>query len=297
MQRAVAQAFNITLKGCDVLKNTLVLFGAGHMGSAIARGMLRSGHTNLRIVDPNGGKLREFEALGIRTDTACLGLEPDDVLMLAMPPQAFGEFSSGTPCAHRHQGLVISVMAGIRIGGIQRTLSAQNVVRSIPNTPSEVFEGMTVYCRSPAVDESLVRIARDVLESFGQAVEVGDEALMDPATALCGGGPAFVAYFAGALQEFGVNAGISKDAARAITIQLLRGTSALMAATGKPATQLCREVMTPGGTTERGIWRFDETGLGGTVLDALGKSSARSQELGLAVTESLSKFEVAKCSE
>jgi len=276
------------------VKDMLVLFGAGHMGAAIARGMLRNGKGDLRIVDPDPRKLQEFRALGVRCDTACAELAPGDVLMLAMPPQAFGDFASGTPCAHRHPGLVISVMAGIRIASIRQALGTHNVVRTIPNTPSEVFEGMTVYCRSASVDDRLERQARDVLESFGRAVEVGDEALMDPATALCGGGPAFVAYFADALQAFGVGAGMSEEAARAVTIQLLRGTSTLLAATGKPAMQLCREVMTPNGTTERGIRHFDATGLGGAVRDALARSSARSRELGLVATESLSKFEVAK---
>jgi pyrroline-5-carboxylate reductase len=276
------------------VNNTLVLFGAGHMGSAIARGMLRTGTADLRIIDPNPSALQEFRALGIRTDTACPDLAPNDVLMLAIPPQAFGAFSSDTPSARHHRGLVISVMAGVRIGSIQQMLGAPNVVRSIPNTPSEVFEGMSVYCRSPSVDEELARRARNILESFGRAVEVNDEALMDPATALCGGGPAFVAYFADALQEFGTKAGLSKDAALAIVIQLLRGTSALLEGTGKPAMQLCREVMTPSGTTERGIWHLDEEGLGRTVLDALSKSSARSRELGLAIDESLSHLEVAK---
>ena len=276
------------------MKNTLVLFGAGHMGSAIARGMLRTGNNDLRIIDPDLSALQEFKALGVSTDTACKSLTPNDVLMLAMPPQAFGAFSSSTPCVHRHQGLVISVMAGIRISSIQQMLGTQRVVRSVPNTPSEVFEGMTVYCRSSSVDENLTRKAREVFQSFGQAVEVSDEALMDPATALCGGGPAFVAYFADAFQEFAITAGLSKEAALAVTIQLLRGTSTLLATTGKPAMQLCREVMTPGGTTERGIRHFDDEGLSRTVLAALSKSSARSRELGLAITESLSQLEVAK---
>jgi pyrroline-5-carboxylate reductase len=153
---------------------------------------------------------------------------------------------------------------------------------------------MSVYCRSASVDESLARKAREVLESFGRAVEISEEALMDPATALCGGGPAFVSYFSDALQEFGVAAGLSGDAALAITIQLLRGTSALLETTGKPAMQLCREVMTPGGTTERGIWHFDEEGLRRIVVNALAKSSARSRELGLVTTESLSRFEIAQ---
>jgi len=276
------------------MKNTLVLFGAGHMGSAIARGMLRKGYTDFRIIDPDLGKLQEFIALDICTDTVCRDVAPDDVLILAMPPQAFGAFSLDTPCVHNHRGLVISVMAGIRISSIQQMLGTQNIVRSIPNTPSEVFEGMTVYCRSASVDQNLARTARNVLKAFGRAVEVSDESLIDPATALCGGGPAFVAYFADALQEFGVKAGISKEAALAITIQVLRGTSTLLATTGKPAMQLCREVMTPGGTTERGIRHFDDASLSNTIVDALTKSSARSRELGLVVTKSLSRFEVAK---
>lgn len=276
------------------MKKTLVLFGAGHMGSAIARGLLRTGNNNFRIVDPDPAKLHEFRAAGIQTESACSNLSSDDVLMLAMPPQAFAKFVAETPCTQGHRGLVISVMAGIRIRSIRQMLRTPNVVRSIPNTPSEVFEGMTVYCRSSSVDDALAKAAQDVLASFGRFVEVGEEALIDPATALCGGGPAFVAYFADALQKYGVNAGLSEDAARSIIVQLLRGTAELMATTGKPAMQLCREVMTPGGTTERGIWHFDGEGLTGTVVDALAKSSARSHELGLAISESLSQFEVAE---
>ena len=276
------------------MKKSLVLFGAGHMGAAIAHGVLRVGNSAIRIVDPDISKLREFSALGIRTETACSELASDDVLMLAMPPQMFGAFSSTTVCAHHHQGLVVSVMAGVRIDSIRRALEVRNVVRSIPNTPSEVFDGMTVYCRSSSVDGDLARAAREVLETFGQAIEVNDEALMDPATALCGGGPAFVAYFASALREFGIKSGFSEHDVLAITIQLLRGTSALLTATGKPPMQICREVMTPGGTTEQGVRHFDNAALQDTVLDALAKSSFRSRELGLFLAEAFADLEVAK---
>ena len=119
-----------------------------------------------------------------------------------------------------------------------------------------------------------------VLESFGRCAEVSDEALIDPATALCGGGPAFVAYFGNALQKFGVHAGIDETVVRRTVIQLLRGTAELLDISGKPALQVCREVMTPGGTTERGIWHFDRTGFTQIVVDALTQSSSRAVELG-----------------
>lgn len=276
------------------MKSTLVLFGAGHMGSAIASGMLRIGKTNLRIIDPNPSKLEKFRTFGVRTDTVCSELTPNDVLMFAMPPQAFGAFSDSAKNLHCHQGLTISVMAGIRIIDIQQAMCIRNVVRSIPNTPSEVFEGMTVYCRSSSVEDTLAQDARDIFESFGRAVEVRDETLIDPATALCGGGPAFVAYFADALQEFGVRAGISTDAVREITVQTLRGTAALIAATGKPAKQICSEVMTRGGTTEQGIWHLDAACLRRTVQEALQKATTRSRELGQVTHEFFLQSEVAK---
>ena len=93
--------------------NRLVLFGAGHMGTAIARGMLRSGATNLFIVDPDCSKLQEFASQGIPVSTACTETLHDDILMLAMPPQAFLAFSREVRSVQTHPGLVISVMAGV----------------------------------------------------------------------------------------------------------------------------------------------------------------------------------------
>ena len=71
------------------------------------------GHSSIERVHTNAHSAET--APGIRTDIACLNLGPDDVLILAIPPQSFGAFSSDTPCVHHHRGLVISVMAGIRI--------------------------------------------------------------------------------------------------------------------------------------------------------------------------------------
>jgi pyrroline-5-carboxylate reductase len=113
-------------------------------------------------------------------------------------------------------------------------------------------------------------------------VEVAHEALLDPATALCGGGPAFVAYFADAMQDFALASGFGADNARRMTLQILRGTAALIAASGKQPSRICSEVMTPGGTTERGIACFDEFGVRHAVREALARASARSGELGAA---------------
>lgn len=266
------------------MSKRLVLMGAGHMGSAIARGLLRSGNRNIYIVDPDQSKLEAFSAQGVPVSTECKTLFPDDMLVLAMPPQAFPSFAQAFAQAHHGAGLVVSAMAGVRIESIQSALRTSLVIRTIPNTPSEVFEGMTLYCKSPAVDDVQMAAARQLFNAIGHSAELLDESLIDAGTALCGGGPAFLSYFADALQRFGVQAGIGEVACRKTVIQLLRGTAQLLEITGKPALQVAEEVMTPGGTTERGIWHFDRAQLTQIVIDALSQSALRSRELGMEAT-------------
>jgi len=262
------------------MKNRMVIFGVGHMGAAIARGIIRTGIKNIYLIDPDEEKLKDFSSQGVMVDTQCKNLLPDDILILAMPPQAFPSFVNETIEVLEHPGLIISVMAGVRIQSIKTALNVENVVRTIPNTPSEVFEGMTLFCKSNSIDQASIVMTRRILESIGQCVELPSEELIDPGTALCGGGPAFVAYFANALQKFGEQTGIGELESRQIVIQVLRGTATLLQSTKKPALQICREVMTPGGTTERGIWHLDQANLTQIIIDALTQSSLRSSELG-----------------
>ncbi len=276
------------------MKNRIVIFGVGHMGAAIARGILKTGIKNIYLIDPDEEKLKEFSSQGVIVDTLCKNLLLDDILILAIPPQVFPSFTREAIEVREHPGLIISVMAGIRIHSIQTALKVQNVVRTIPNTPSEVFEGMTLFCKSNSIDEVSIDKTQFILDSIGQCVELQSEELIDPGTALCGGGPAFVAYFANALQRFGEQTGIGELGSRQIIIQVLRGTAALLEATEKPALQICGEVMTPGGTTERGVWHFDQANLTQTIIDALTQSSIRSKELGT-LAENIIHDEVKEC--
>lgn len=262
------------------MSKKVIVIGAGHMGSAIVRGLLKAGSTQLRVIDPVEGRLLPWRGQGLSCSQGLTDVMPGDTLMLAMPPQAFPAFARGCPELAGHSGVVVSVMAGVRIATICDALQTQKVVRVIPNTPSEVLEGMSVCCRSAAVDAGESGHVLGLLQAFGDVVEVPDEALLDPATALCGGGPAFVAYFVDAMQDFALASGFDSTNARRMTLQVLRGTAALITASGKEPSRICSEVMTPGGTTERGIACFDEYGVGPIVRQALARTAARSSELG-----------------
>jgi len=69
---------------------------------------------SIAIVDPDASKLDEFEDKGVEALTKCPHVDADDVLMLAMPPQAFEASVQSMPHLRGHAGTVISVMAGSR---------------------------------------------------------------------------------------------------------------------------------------------------------------------------------------
>jgi len=262
------------------MNEKIVIAGAGHMGTAIVLGLLKSDHFQVHVMDPDERRLVELRARGLSCSTSMPPLDLADAVVLAMPPQAFHAFAASSQGLHRHHGPVISVMAGVQVGTIARLLNVTEIVRSIPNTPSEVFSGMTVFFAAAGASDRTLARAVQIFDSFGQSVRVLDESIIDPSTALCGGGPAFVAFFADALQRFGMDAGLDEAGAIAVTLQLLRGTANLMETTGKSALQICQEVMTPNGTTERGIRHLERSGMKPILLEALGKAAARSLELG-----------------
>ena len=259
----------------------IVVIGAGHMGTAIILGLLQKHCADLCVVDPSESRRNILnERHGLKVAKSPENIGDDDIVVLAIPPQTFSTFAKGAYLRSDRTGLVISVMAGVTTATISNLLATNQVIRAIPNTPSEIFQGMTVFCASPSTNAKNLAIAEDVLQSFGKTLRVMDESLIDHATALCGGGPAFVAYFANAMQDFAMQSGFNHTDAALMVGQVLRGTADLLDVTGKSATQICNEVMTPQGTTERGIFHFMENNLELIVRSGLAKSSARSRELG-----------------
>jgi pyrroline-5-carboxylate reductase len=268
------------------MQNRVVIFGVGHMGTAILLGLQRRGYRHIVAVDPSAARRQVVQHAGADAVERLTQLTSSDVVVLAMPPQAFSQFCAERDLFAGHTGPVISVMAGVRLAAMARGLGVSQLIRVIPNTPAEVYQGMTVAVPGPGMTADNLSEAKRVLDSIGTTLIVADEALIDPATALCGGGPAFVAYFVDALQQFAVRTGFAAADAQVITRQVLRGTVALLEATGKPAMQICREVMTPGGTTERGIAHFDAEGVKTIVQEALKRASERSRALGADNTSS-----------
>ncbi|QXH54754.1 pyrroline-5-carboxylate reductase family protein [Pseudomonas maumuensis] len=263
------------------MKN-IYMVGAGHMGGAILRGL--KGHlkstANLHVVEVDAQRMGYWREQGFDTATQIQTLAPHDCVVLAVPPQQFASALAGNPILSRHQGPVISVMAGITHATLVRLLGHDSVVRAIPNTPSEVAQGVTMYYAPAHASTDLIDCARQIFDVIGISLRVREEWQIDTGTALAGGGPALVAHFADALQDYGLRTGLDQEEAAVVALQLLAGTAELIRASGKPSSQICREVQTVGGTTERAIGALDAAGFKELVNAALDAAARRSAQLG-----------------
>jgi pyrroline-5-carboxylate reductase len=96
------------------------------------------------------------------------------------------------------------------------------VVRSMPNTPAAVRQGITVATSAKGVSAAERKRCHELLEAVGQVLWVDDEALLDPVTALSGSGPAYVFLLVEAMAAAGAKLGLAPDMA----MQLARATVA-----------------------------------------------------------------------
>lgn len=260
----------------------LYMLGAGHMGGAIVLGLTKhmGSPESLCLVEQDERRRQEWLTRGFHVATHISRIDNQDSVVLAIPPQQFEQALANNPALLNHRGPVISVMAGITHTALVRALGHDNIVRSIPNTPSEVEEGMTLFYAPVHADEHLLDEAQRVFNAIGVSLRVLEESQIDTGTALVGGGPALVAYFAEALEDYAVNAGFTEEQAATIAIQLLYGTARLFQVTGKAARTLCKEVQTPGGTTERAINYLANAYFKAALGNALRAAAERSVQLG-----------------
>jgi len=175
----------------------------------------------------------------------------------------------------------LSIMAGRTLRGIARLLGAgARVVRAMPNTPAAIRQGITVACAGPEVDAEQRALCDTLLRAVGTVAWVDHEALLDPVTAVSGGGPAYVFLLAELLERAAVEQGIPADLARALARQTVAGSGALLAASEQDAAELRRAVTSPRGTTERALAvLMGDAAWPMLVSRAIAAATARSREL------------------
>ncbi len=274
------------LEGNLDLGGPLILVGCGKMGAALLGGWLTRGAAarDITVVEPHAESAAPFIARGLAhvpsLDGLSVGVAPG-VIVLAVKPQQMDGAVDACAATVGPGTLVLSIAAGCTIGYFAKRLGgAAAIVRAMPNTPAAVGRGMTVLCANAAVSPAQKTLAGALMAAVGEVAWVEDEALLDPVTAVSGGGPAYVFLLIECLAQAGVEAGLSQELAMRIARATVAGAGELVRQSDLPASKLRENVTSPAGTTLEALQvLMAPDGLQSLMDRAIAAATQRSREL------------------
>lgn len=260
--------------------------GAGKMGASIVAA-LSSGERaitspeNISIFDTSSERARVVQA----ASNAKLAHSPEeaidgaDFVIFAVQPPDF-DAAAGMVGGRLGQATAVSIMAGVTLEQLRKSLRTDNVVRAMPNTPAQIGEGMTVWTAMPAVTDTARAEVRRIFGALGKEAYVPEERYLDMATGLSGSGPAYVFLFIEALTDAGVHVGLPRDLAETMALQTVIGSARYAENTGKHPAELRNQVTSPGGTTAEALRAFERGAFRADVLEAVIAAYNKSRALG-----------------
>ncbi len=262
---------------------TLVLVGAGKMGSALLEGWLRLGlaPNHVAVIEPSPSPdISALAKRGLTLNPDLRALRDADVVVLAVKPQIAAEAIAPLRPIVGAGTLVISIMAGQTLHFLATALErAGALVRAMPNTPAAIGRGITVAVPVRASGAQR-QLAEALLSATGAVEWVDDEALMDAVTAVSGSGPAYVFLLAEALAQAGVAAGLPVPLAQKLARETVSGSGELLHRSPLDAAALRENVTSPGGTTAAALEvLMAQNGLKSLMEKAVAAATARSRQL------------------
>jgi pyrroline-5-carboxylate reductase len=271
----------------------LAFIGCGVMAEAIIAGLLRRKLVQAEQIagsHPRQARREEMHVkYGIRmfeqnrdAVTATYPEDPDDgsLLVLAVKPQRLRRVLEELKGSLVKEQLVVSIVAGAKIETIAEELLHASIVRTMPNTPAQIGEGVTAWTASPEVNEKQERQVCALLEALGKVVRVENEHQIDMATALSATGPTYIFMVMEALIDAGVHMGFSRHVAQELVHQMMLGAVLFARESHKHPAELRNMVTSPGGTSAEAIYQMEKGSLRTVLSKAVWAAYQRAELLG-----------------
>ncbi len=263
----------------------ILITGVGNMGTTYAKSLLASHFATAQEMqmlirsDAGRNRLPEIPDENVfRVAGNFVGQA--DIIIISVKPQDFQVLAPQIrPFLHPEQ-IVLSIMAGVSLNTLEQTLGIPKLVRAMPNLPSQIGMGMTVFSCSSDLDRKELFIIQNLLNTTGKSMYVEDEKLIDSATAVSGSGPAYVYYFMNAMIKAGIELGFTPAQAELLVHQTFMGSIHLQNQNNLSCEELMKRVASKGGTTEAAFRVFNEKNIDPNIKDGMFNAFKRSQELG-----------------
>ena len=262
----------------------LGFIGTGNMAGAIMGGIIQK-----QIFRPEEiigsdvskkGRERVREQYGIAVTAENREVaEKAEILILSVKPQFYPEVIAEIRECIKPEQLIITIAPGKTLEWLQEQFGRRvKLVRTMPNTPAMVGEGMTAVCCSEEVTEEELEKVMNILVAFGKA-EIVPERLMDVVVSVSGSSPAYVFILIEAMADAAVADGMPRAQAYAFAAQAVYGSAKMVLETGKHPGELKDMVCSPAGTTIEAVRVLEEKGMRSAVIEAMKACTEKSRNL------------------
>ncbi|UPA31673.1 pyrroline-5-carboxylate reductase [Terrisporobacter glycolicus] len=257
--------------------------GAGNMGGAILGGILNS-----KMIDNNHiiasaksdrtiEKIKNDYNVNVTKDSKEV-VEFSDIIVIGVKPDIYDEILEEIKDLINDK-IIITIAAGKTIEAMEKIIGDdKKIVRTMPNTPSLVGEGMTSLSPNKNISEEELSFVKSIFDSLGKS-EVVKEDLIHAVIGASGSSTAYAFMFIEAIADGAVRAGMPRDKAYTFASQGVLGAAKMVLDTGKHPGELKDMVCSPGGTTIEAVKVLEEEKFRGAVLKAIESCINKSIEM------------------
>jgi pyrroline-5-carboxylate reductase len=258
----------------------IAIIGCGNM----ARAMVTQVHAldkDIKFFTYTPGHKR---ALALAQDTngeAVVKLSdlPDcDLYLIACKPQQLNELSLNLNGALKNKN-IFSVLAATQLSTLTQSLGSENIVRVMPNTPSEIGLGVSLFIPGKNANSQVKIFTKAFLVPCGEIVEVGSEKELDELTVFSGCGPAYLYRFALAYEKKIISMGYDAKLARKLIEQTFLGSAQLMKNSNLEISTLIDNVTSKAGVTIEAVNILDRNNIDGVVDESIEAALRRTEEI------------------
>ncbi len=266
------------------MEKVIGFIGAGNMGQAIAGGIVSSGMVeseNIIFSDVSEDNLKKvYQKYGVKTSNSnVLVASMSNFLILSVKPQIYEKVIKEVREYIKPDTVIITIAAGITLDKLKNMFEKpMKIVRTMPNTPAMVKEGMTAVIPNEFVTQDELESVMKILESFGKA-EVIDESLIDSVIAVSGSSPAYIYMLIEAMGDAAVAGGMAREKAYKFAAQAVLGSAKMVLETGIHPGELKDMVCSPGGTTIEAVASLEENGFRNSIIKAMKVCENKSKEM------------------
>ena len=264
----------------------LGIIGAGNMAEAIVRGVTARGllkPDQILAADVSPERLALFQnQLGVAhaANNAAVAAQSKAIL-LSVKPQQMQAALDEMKRSLSPQTLIISIAAGISSSFIERACDDNQpwrVIRTMPNTPMLVGEGMVAISRGRHATDADLAYARRIFESAATVIEVLEDKI-DAVTAVSGSGPAYFFFLVEQMVRAGIELGLTAAQAHTLATRTALGAAKMLTSSSDAPAELRRKVTSPNGTTHAAITLMESKNWPQITIDAIKAAAQRSREL------------------